>query len=45
MHRAVVDINQPDVIKKGELKKCIRFFENLAKVTDNALEKYNSGNV
>ena len=33
VHRAIVDINQPDVIKKAELRKCIRFFEDLARAT------------
>ena len=39
VHRAQVDLNQPQIIRKDELAKCIRFFDELAKATDNALEK------
>ena len=39
VHRVVVDITQPQVIRKDELVKCIRFIEELAKATDTAVDK------
>ncbi len=39
VHRVNVDINQPQIIRKDELIKCIRFIDELATATDNALEK------
>ena len=39
VHRAQVDLNQPQIIRKDELAKCIRFIDELAKATDHALEK------
>ena len=39
VHRVEVDVNQPQVIRKDELAKCIRFIEELAKSTDKAVEK------
>ncbi len=38
VHRAEVCLNQPQVINKADLGKCLRFFEELAKATDTALE-------
>lgn len=38
VHRAQVDLNQPQIIRKDELAKCIRFFDELAQATDQALE-------
>ncbi len=38
VHRVNVDINQPQIIRKGELAKCIRFIDELARATDKALE-------
>jgi len=39
VHRVEVDVNQPQVIRKDELAKCIRFIEELAKSTDKAVVK------
>lgn len=39
VHRVEVDVNQPHVIRKDELAKCIRFIEELAKATDKAVDK------
>jgi hypothetical protein len=39
VHRVEVDVNQPQVIRKEELAKCIRFIEELAKSTDKAVEE------
>jgi hypothetical protein len=39
VHRIEVDVNQPQVIRKDELAKCIRFIEELAKATDKAIDK------
>ena len=39
VHRVEVDVNQPQVIRKDELTKCIRFIEELAKATDTAIDK------
>ncbi len=39
VHRANVDPLQPHIIKKDELAKCLRFFEEIAKATDVVLEK------
>ena len=39
VHRVEVDVNQPHVIRKDELAKCIRFIEELAKATDKAVGK------
>lgn len=38
VHRITVGQNEPSIIKKDELIKCLRFFEGLAKATDKALE-------
>lgn len=38
VHRVEVYLNQPQVVNKAELGKCLRFFEELAKTTDAALE-------
>ncbi len=37
VHRAQLDITQPQIIKKDELEKCLRFFKALAQATDKAL--------
>lgn len=37
VHRAQLDTTQPHIIKRDELEKCLRFFEELAKATDKAL--------
>ena len=39
VHRVEVDVNQPHVIRKDELAKCIRFIEELAQATDKAVDK------
>ncbi|MEZ9131323.1 hypothetical protein FCV82_02215 [Vibrio breoganii] len=39
VHRSQVDITKPDLIKRGELDKCLRFVSELVSVTDKALEK------
>ena len=39
VHRAEVDPTKPHLIKKEELIKCIRFFEELVKATDAAVNK------
>lgn len=39
VHRVEVDKNQPHVIRKDELVKCIRFIEELVNATDKAAEK------
>jgi hypothetical protein len=38
VHRVNVDFNQPQIIRKDELAKCIRFIDELAKATDKVLE-------
>ena len=38
VHRNTVTLNQPSIIKKDELIKCLYFFEELAKSTDVALK-------
>lgn len=38
VHRATVEINTPQIIKKDELTKCLRFFVELVKATDVAAE-------
>jgi len=38
VHRAQVDAAQPDIVKRDELEKCLRFFSGLAIATDKALE-------
>ena len=37
VHRAQLDTTQPQIIKKDELEKCLRFFKALAQATDKAL--------
>lgn len=37
VHRAQTDVTKPDIIKRDELKKCLRFFSELAGVTDKTL--------
>jgi hypothetical protein len=39
VHRAQVDLNLPQIIRKDELTKCIHFFNELAIATDRALEE------
>jgi len=39
VHRAGGEVNQPQIIKKEELAKCLRFFDELANATDHVLEK------
>ncbi len=39
VHRANMDFNQPQVINKKELEKCIYFFTELTRATDKVLEK------
>ncbi len=39
VHRVEVDVTQPQVIRKEELVKCIRFIEELVKSTDKAVEE------
>jgi len=39
VHRVEIDTSQPQVIRKDELAKCIRFIEELAKATDKAVDK------
>lgn len=39
VHRIQVDASQPQVIRKDELTKCIRFVEEIAKATDKAVEE------
>lgn len=39
VHRAGSEVNQPQVINKNDLGKCLRFFEELANTTDQALEQ------
>ena len=38
VHRVTVGLNQPQIINKAELSKCLHFFSQLARVTDNTLE-------
>jgi hypothetical protein len=38
VHRSNVGLNQPQVVNKKELEKCLRFFSELACATDKALE-------
>ena len=37
VHRAKTDLNQPHIVKRDELDKCIRFITDLVVVTDKAL--------
>jgi len=37
VHRAQLDNTQPQIIRKDELEKCLRFFKALAQATDKAL--------
>ncbi|WP_160062602.1 HEPN domain-containing protein [Psychromonas sp. L1A2] len=38
VHRSQVDITKPDLIKRNELDKCVRFISDLVERTDKALE-------
>ncbi|MDO6613845.1 HEPN domain-containing protein [Shewanella sp. 1_MG-2023] len=38
VHRSQIDITKPDLIKRNELDKCIRFISELVEITDKALE-------
>lgn len=38
VHRSQVDITKPDLMKRNELDKCVRFISDLVKVTDKILE-------
>lgn len=38
VHRSQVDITKPDLIKRNELDKCVRFISELVDITDKALE-------
>ena len=37
VHRAQTDATKPDIVKRSELEKCLRFFSELVDVTDKAL--------
>ena len=37
VHRAQIDMTKPDLVKRDEVDKCIRFFTELATITDKAL--------
>jgi len=39
VHRAQIDITKPHIVKRDDLEKCIRFFSDLVKSTDNALSE------
>ena len=39
VHRAQIDITKPHLVKRDDIDKCIRFFTDLAAVTDKALSK------
>lgn len=38
VHKAQIDGTKPDIVKRDELVKCLRFFSELATATDKALE-------
>ncbi len=38
VHRSQIDITKPDLIKRNELDKCVRFISELVEITDKALE-------
>lgn len=38
VHRSNVGLNQPQIVNKKELEKCLRFFWELTQATDKALE-------
>jgi hypothetical protein len=38
VHRSVTDINKPHIIRRDELRKCVRFFKDLVNATDTAIE-------
>lgn len=37
VHKAQIDLAKPHIVKRDELEKCIRFFGELAHITDKAL--------
>lgn len=39
VHRSQIDITKPDLIKRNELDKCIRFITELVEITDKTLER------
>ncbi len=39
VHRSQIDIAKPHIVKRDDLEKCIRFFLELTKTTDNVLSK------
>jgi len=38
VHRSQIDITKPDLIKRNELDKCVRFISELVEITDKKLE-------
>ena len=38
VHRSQIDITKPDLIKRNELDKCVRFISELVEITDKTLE-------
>lgn len=38
VHRSQIDITKPDLIKRSELDKCVRFISELVEITDKKLE-------
>jgi hypothetical protein len=38
VHRSQIDITKPNLIKRNELDKCVRFISELVEITDKALE-------
>lgn len=38
VHRSQIDIAKPDLIKRSELDKCVRFISELVEITDKKLE-------
>jgi hypothetical protein len=38
VHRSQIDITKPDLIKRNELDKCVRFISELVEITDKTLQ-------